>query len=83
MFLNLLVFLFDGLSGWGPHAYFSMLADTGSNSEVPPTTTNHLALNSRTVEMETVSVPSEHHYQVNLRDSSPILDDMESGGGRY
>lgn len=66
--------------GWGPYSYFSSL-DTQSNSEVPPAG-NHMTLNSRPMEMDTVAVPSVHQNQIVVRDSSPILDSMEAGG-RY
>ncbi|ONK81757.1 uncharacterized protein A4U43_C01F32570 [Asparagus officinalis] len=73
------VVLSRSVLGWGPHAYFSALADTRSNDESIPTTTNHFTVNSTPMEMDTVSIPSEHQIQYSMRDSSPVLDTMEAG----
>lgn len=62
------------VDGWGPHAYFQMLSETGSNGQV--ISANNLHINSMPLELERVYVEPEHH--LNLRDTSPILEDMES-----
>lgn len=67
------------VNGWGPHAYFHMLSEAGSNGRVTSTTTNSHHLDSRPVELETVYVEQQNQFRV--RDTSPILNDMESGRG--
>ncbi|XP_020252047.1 lipid phosphate phosphatase 2-like [Asparagus officinalis] len=55
--------------GWGPHAYFRMLAD--QRRDLQPTTLGSL-----------ISRPqdsAEHRAEMNMVDSSPALDQLETG----
>lgn len=68
------------VDGWGPHAYFSMLAaDSQTNNEAAAGNHNHLTLDSGPVEMAIVAASSENRNNFQIRDSSPILNDIESG----
>uniref|UniRef100_A0A6V7QUB3 Phosphatidic acid phosphatase type 2/haloperoxidase domain-containing protein n=1 Tax=Ananas comosus var. bracteatus TaxID=296719 RepID=A0A6V7QUB3_ANACO len=64
------------IDAFWPHAYFQELAETGNNGPVSSTTN---PFNLRPPEIETTYVSSDSHLGVNLRDTSPILDSMESG----
>uniref|UniRef100_A0A1D1YAF6 Lipid phosphate phosphatase 2 n=2 Tax=Anthurium amnicola TaxID=1678845 RepID=A0A1D1YAF6_9ARAE len=62
--------------GWGPHAYFQMLAETRSNVQ-PSITLGNSA--GRPSEIEPACIPSEHQGCVNPGETSPILEDIELG----
>ncbi|XP_020098198.1 lipid phosphate phosphatase 2-like isoform X4 [Ananas comosus] len=64
------------IDAFWPHAYFRELAETGNNGPVSSTTN---PFNLRPPEIETTYVSSDSHLGMNLRDTSPILDSMESG----
>jgi diacylglycerol diphosphate phosphatase/phosphatidate phosphatase len=59
-----------------PHAYFNELALAQSSNQVA---TNAGSFNTRGAEIETVYVSSQSRNRTQLRDTSPILDSMESG----
>ncbi|XP_021912200.1 lipid phosphate phosphatase 2-like isoform X2 [Carica papaya] len=64
--------------GWGPHAYFQMLAESRNSIQSSTTADN---LNVQQMELETVYVESHHHMQnsrFNARDTSPILNGSEN-----
>ncbi|KAJ0971542.1 hypothetical protein J5N97_019501 [Dioscorea zingiberensis] len=63
------------MDGWGPHAYFQVLADT--NTAQVSATTNPLHL--RQSEMETVYASTEQHNDLIVRDTNRILDALEAG----
>ncbi|CAA2980872.1 lipid phosphate phosphatase 2-like [Olea europaea subsp. europaea] len=63
------------VDGWAPHAYFNMLADSRNGNQSSSTNAN--ALTVRQSEFESVSIRSAS--DANVRDSSSILEDMESG----
>ncbi|PIA33438.1 hypothetical protein AQUCO_04100098v1 [Aquilegia coerulea] len=68
------------VDGWGPHAYFQMLAERGSVVEVSSMTANGLSI--RPSEMENVSMQSGRGGETtnfNTYDTNSILDQMESG----
>ncbi|XP_038984733.1 lipid phosphate phosphatase 2-like isoform X2 [Phoenix dactylifera] len=64
------------VDGWGPFAYFQMLAETGNNIQG---STNTNPLTSRPSEVETVYVQSEQQVGIYMRDINPTLDAMETG----
>lgn len=68
-----------GYVGWGPHAYFQMLADSrnggGSSNNM-----NINCFNGQQSELESVFVDSQHRSEVtriHSRDTSPILEGSE------
>ncbi|KAF5940302.1 hypothetical protein HYC85_021469 [Camellia sinensis] len=68
------------VDGWGPHAYFQMLADSRNGAQPSSSNTNHLV--TRPTEMDNVYFQSHQGMatsEVYVRDTSPILDDMEGG----
>ncbi|KAA8529104.1 hypothetical protein F0562_034097 [Nyssa sinensis] len=68
------------IDGWGPHAYFQMLADNRNVDQSPSTNTNGLTLQSS--ELDNVYIQSHHVMATSegiSRNASPILDGMESG----
>uniref|UniRef100_A0A5B6YHS8 Putative Lipid phosphate phosphatase 2 isoform 1 n=1 Tax=Davidia involucrata TaxID=16924 RepID=A0A5B6YHS8_DAVIN len=70
------------IDGWGPHAYFQMLAESRNGNQSSPTNTNCLTVQSS--ELENIYIQSHHGMAIsegNTRDTSPILDGMESGRG--
>ena len=66
-------------AGWGPHAYFRMLADESRNPQPAmdprparrPTTLNSL--------MGRPYDSPERHAEIDMVDSSEVLDELESG----
>ncbi|GAV87526.1 PAP2 domain-containing protein [Cephalotus follicularis] len=67
------------IDGWGPHAYFQMLSQSRN---MPQSSTNTNCLHVRQSELESIHVESQHlteTQRVSTRDTSPILDEMESG----
>ncbi|RWR98119.1 hypothetical protein CKAN_02761700 [Cinnamomum micranthum f. kanehirae] len=69
----------DGKTGWGPHAYFQMLAES-HDAVQSSTTTNHLSMQQ--TEIENIYMPSGHGggtVGINTRETSPILEAMEAG----
>ncbi|XP_042500027.1 lipid phosphate phosphatase 2-like [Macadamia integrifolia] len=73
--------------GWGPFAYFQMLADSSQNDESSSNTNNCLGVTNclgvRTTEMETVYMHSDDgEAGIGLRESNPMLDSMEAGRRR-
>lgn len=62
--------------GWGPHAYFRVLAEVPAGTML--TATN---LVSRPAEMETIYDASEGGNHLGLRESNPTYSDMEAGAG--
>ncbi|KAL7171112.1 hypothetical protein ACSBR2_035881 [Camellia fascicularis] len=72
--------LHNSREGWGPHAYFQMLADSRNGAQPSSSNTNHLV--TRPTEMDNVYFQSHQGMatsEVYVRDTSPILDDMEGG----
>ncbi|KAG6650041.1 lipid phosphate phosphatase 2-like [Carya illinoinensis] len=68
------------IDGWGPHAYFQMLAD--SRNDIQSATTNTNTLNVQQSELGSVYMRPQHIVElsgVNTADSSPMLDALESG----
>ncbi|KAK2974860.1 hypothetical protein RJ640_021928 [Escallonia rubra] len=68
-----------GLLGWGPHLYFQMLADSRNGAQ---SSSNTNRLSTRPLEIESVYIHTHHGMSisdVNARDTSPILDSMETG----
>ncbi|XP_030476399.1 lipid phosphate phosphatase 2-like [Syzygium oleosum] len=66
------------VDGWGPHAYFQMLAES-RNGLQSSTSTNHLRVQHS--ELESVYIDSQRGMETssgNVRDTSPILDGVES-----
>ncbi|XP_078153626.1 lipid phosphate phosphatase 2 isoform X2 [Carex rostrata] len=64
------------VDGFWPHAYFQELALAQSTTQVAANTGS---FNMRRNEIETVYVSSQSRNRTQLRDTSPILDSMESG----
>ncbi|XP_031501370.1 lipid phosphate phosphatase 2-like isoform X1 [Nymphaea colorata] len=64
-----------GLLGWGPHAYFQMLADSHSNQDQSSANNHHLAF--RGTEIET-AYQQRPEMEYGVRDTRPILD-VEAG----
>ena len=65
--------------GWGPHAYFQMLAE--SRNSLQPSTASNNSLRAQQAELLTVYIPSENGVQtaqVNSWDSSPTLDGSQN-----
>ncbi|XP_058088978.1 lipid phosphate phosphatase 2 isoform X1 [Magnolia sinica] len=72
-----------GLLGWGPHAYFEMLAESRNGIQG---SANANCLSVQSGEIESVYMASGHGTataEINIRESSPILDALESGRRRY
>ena len=67
-YLQFFPYPFDADAMW-PHAYFQQLAETHSNG-------NANSYNMRPTETEPFD---EGHGAIALRDTSPVLDSMESG----
>ncbi|XP_059655462.1 lipid phosphate phosphatase 2-like isoform X2 [Cornus florida] len=68
------------IDGWGPHAYFQMLAE--SRNATQPSSTQINCLGIQPSQLENVYIESHHGTptsQVNTRDTSRTLDAMESG----
>ncbi|EOY00040.1 Lipid phosphate phosphatase 2 isoform 5 [Theobroma cacao] len=66
------------VEGWGPHAYFQMLAESQNGN--PSNAIN--GQNVQQSELESVYVESQHGRELsraNTHDSSPILDGMNDG----
>ncbi|XP_057962052.1 lipid phosphate phosphatase 2-like isoform X2 [Malania oleifera] len=65
------------IDGWGPHAYFQMLAESRNGES---TSTNGLRVQSMDIE---TAYPQSHNGMETsgniVRDTSPILDRMQSG----
>ncbi|KAK0574459.1 hypothetical protein LWI29_024027 [Acer saccharum] len=64
--------------GWGPHAYFQVLADSQNGRQA--TNNNASCLTIQSSELESVYVEPGHRGQLsrtNTHDASPILDGME------
>ncbi|KAJ9140802.1 hypothetical protein P3X46_031402 [Hevea brasiliensis] len=61
------------IDGWGPHAYFQMLAESRNGSE---SYNNMNCLNVRQSELQSVYIDSQHQNVLN-RDTSPILEGAE------
>ncbi|CAI9096126.1 OLC1v1032205C1 [Oldenlandia corymbosa var. corymbosa] len=66
------------VDGWGPHAYFQMLADSqnGNQSESNANAMHHLTV--RPAEMDSVYGRSHQGMETSDLDSSPRYDDLES-----
>lgn len=78
---SFLSLLFDGSgAGWGPHAYFQMLAESQNGN--PPNNINGSNAYASQSELQGVYVDSQHGHssgrEVDSHDSGPILD-----GRRY
>ncbi|KAG8652211.1 lipid phosphate phosphatase 2 isoform X2 [Manihot esculenta] len=58
------------IDGWGPHAYFQMLAESRNGAQ---TSDNTNFLNGRQPELQTVCIDSQHQ-SVTDRDTNPILE---------
>ncbi|XP_010279381.1 PREDICTED: lipid phosphate phosphatase 2-like isoform X2 [Nelumbo nucifera] len=68
------------IDGWGPHAYFQMLAEIGNGQQSSNTTTNHLSIRSSEIENAyTQPVHDREMGVMGIQDTSPILNAMESG----
>jgi diacylglycerol diphosphate phosphatase/phosphatidate phosphatase len=67
-YLQFFPYPFDADAVW-PHAYFQQLADTQSNG----------IANSYNMGPTDIEIADEGHGAISLRDTSPILDTMESG----
>ncbi|PSR84952.1 Lipid phosphate phosphatase [Actinidia chinensis var. chinensis] len=68
------------VDGWGPHAYFEMLADSRNGTQSSANSTSCLIVCQ--TELDNVYAQSQHGMsssEVRTRDTSPILDEMESG----
>ncbi|KAK4260773.1 hypothetical protein QN277_003846 [Acacia crassicarpa] len=50
--------------GWGPYAYFHMLAESQNGAEVPSTTNNDIISPSQPGEMHIVSIPPHHEGNI-------------------
>ncbi|KAF2317814.1 hypothetical protein GH714_041129 [Hevea brasiliensis] len=61
------------IDGWGPHAYFQMLAESQNGAQ---SSNNSNFLNVRESELQSVYIDSQHH-SVNSRDRRPILEGTE------
>lgn len=64
-------------AGWGPHAYFQMLADSRNDQE----SNNANCLSVQPSEPENVYAEPQRHIEIsrsNTRDGSLMLDEMES-----
>lgn len=67
--LNLRLICF---AGWGPHAYFQMLAE--SRNEVQASSPNANNINVQQSEIESVYIQPQHEMRFNTQDSSPMLN---------
>ncbi|KAJ9708277.1 hypothetical protein PVL29_000371 [Vitis rotundifolia] len=68
------------IDGWGPHAYFEMLAETRNGIQSSTTGINHLSMG--VTELQSVHVESHLGMDTSVvytRDTSPILDGLNSG----
>ncbi|KAA8532642.1 hypothetical protein F0562_032542 [Nyssa sinensis] len=69
------------INGWGPHAYFQMLAESQNGNQSAPTNINCLSVQS--MELENVYIQSHNGMATSegiTRDTSPMLVGMASGG---
>ncbi|CAL9044281.1 unnamed protein product [Musa banksii] len=64
------------LDGWWPHAQLHAMADTRNDDQLQ---SNANSLQSRPSMIVTAYVASEGQDGIHMRDTSPILDSMESG----
>ncbi|XP_004135078.1 lipid phosphate phosphatase 2 isoform X2 [Cucumis sativus] len=60
------------IDGWGPHAYFHMLAE--SRNEVQASSPNSNNINVQQSEIESVYIQPQHEMRFNTQDSSPMLN---------
>lgn len=68
------------IDGWGPHAYFEMLAESRNGIQSSTTGINHLSMG--VTELQSVHVESHLGMDTSVvytRDTSPILDGLNSG----
>ncbi|OWM68026.1 lipid phosphate phosphatase 2 isoform X2 [Punica granatum] len=73
------------VDGWGPHAYFQMLAESRNEMQSSSSNANNHHLTVRQHELETVYIDPQRgveESQFNIRDTSPILEGRE-GNGRH
>lgn len=66
------------IDGWGPHAYFQMLAES-RNGLQSSSSTNHLMVQHS--ELESVHIDSQRGMETssgNIRDTSPILHEVQN-----
>lgn len=71
------------IDGWGPHAYFRMLADTQNSTQTSTTTSNNLSVQQS--ERESVYIQLQHGIEilgVDNRGSSARMEAMEGGRAR-
>lgn len=69
------------IDGWGPHAYFQMLAET-QNSIQPTSSATRNTLNVQQPELETICIQPPHDREtprVNSSNSRLLLDGLEYG----
>ncbi|RVW16977.1 Lipid phosphate phosphatase 2 [Vitis vinifera] len=68
------------IDGWGPHAYFEMLAESRNGIQSSTTGINHLSMG--VTELQSIHVESHLGMDTSVvytRDTSPILDGLNSG----
>lgn len=68
------------IDGWGPHAYFEMLAESRNGIQSSTTGINHLSMG--VTELQSVHVESHLGMDTSVvytRDTSPILDGLNGG----
>ncbi|XP_020592396.1 lipid phosphate phosphatase 2-like [Phalaenopsis equestris] len=65
------------VDGWGPHAYFRVLAE--SRSQDGPTLVATENVNMVPMTTEPLYIQSADQNHLALRDSAPVLDEMEAG----
>lgn len=66
--------------GWGPHAYFRVLAETLNTTTASTTTTNTFNT-TEPAEMDTIYIASDGQNPFASRDSSPMFNGSEAGVG--
>lgn len=68
------------IDGWGPHAYFRVLEESGNIGQ--PSSAARNTLTVRQPQLETICIQPQHGQEsprVNNRDSLPVLDGLEYG----
>lgn len=72
--------VYVGWAGWGPHAYFQMLAESQNRDEALSANANSLSMQQ--TELESIYIQSQHGVETSRGysgDTNPILNGRESG----
>lgn len=80
-----IVIIAHGLAGWGPHAYFQMLAESRNEVQSSSLHANYHPT-VRQPELESVYIDSHHTVgasRFNIRETSPILEERDGNGRQW